>query len=87
MEEFLKKIGIKDEGHKSDDGCLVVDIKDEDTFFKYESLLDNSSLVDLDEDSSNVTYESITKQYESEKFLITLIGDDSDTYKITVKNL
>lgn len=85
MEDFIKELGIDKKGNYSDDGCYVIDL-DEKEFFSCESRLDNSDLIDLDEDSSNVTYEAITKQYDSDEYLITLIGDlEGNTYRLACK--
>ena len=85
MEDFLKEIGISKFGNYSDDGNYVVDL-DEKMFFRYESILDKCDLIDLDEDSSNITYEAITKQYDSDDYILTLIGDlEGETYRLTIK--
>ena len=87
MEDFLKEIGIDEQGNYSDDGCYIIDL-DEKNFFRYESILDKSELIDLDEDSSNITYEAITKQYDSDNYLITLIGDlEGNTYRLSCKQI
>ena len=84
---FIRELGIDIEGNVLDDGCYVIDLS-EKQFFSCESILDNSDLVELDEDSSNITYESITKQYTSDKYLLTLIGDlEGDTYGLTCKDI
>ena len=84
---FISELGIDIEGNISDDGCYVIDLS-EKQFFSCESILDNSDLVELDEDSSNITYESITKQYSSDKYLLTLVGDlEGDTYRLTCKDI
>ena len=84
---FISELGIDIEGNVVDDGCYVIDLS-EKQFFSCESILDNSDLVELDEDSSNITYESITKQDTSDKYLLTLIGDlEGDTYRLTCKDI
>lgn len=84
---FISELGIDIEGNISDDGCYVIDLS-EKQFFSCESILDNSDLVELDENSSNITYESITKQYSSDKYLLTLIGDlEGNTYRLTCKDI
>ena len=84
---FISELGIDIEGNVSDDVCYVIDLS-EKQFFSCESILDNSDLVELDEDSSNITYESITKQYTSDKYLLTLIGDlEGGTYRLTCKDI
>lgn len=87
MEEFLKQLNINDKYNIDDDGSAVIDL-DEKQFFRYESLLDKSIFVELDEDSSNISYETITKQYYNEEFILTLIGDlEGDTYRLVVKSI
>lgn len=84
---FISELGIDIEGNILDDDCYVIDLS-EKQFFSCESILDNSDLVELDEYSSNITYESITKQYSSDKYLLTLIGDlEGDTYRLTCKDI
>ena len=84
---FISKLGIDIEGNMADDGCYIIDLN-EKQFFSCESILDNSDLVELDEDSSNITYESITKEYISDDYLLTLIGDlEGDTYRLTCKDI
>lgn len=84
MEDFLKQLGITQKGNYSDDGCYVLDL-DEKTFFKYESILDKSDLVDLDDEFSNISYETISKIYESDYYEIALIADEYDNYRLSIK--
>lgn len=86
MEEILKQIGIKKEPEKIENGYLAISINDSDEYAIYYSLLENSDLVDIDDDSSTLTYESSSIQYDGDGFIITLIGDfEADTYKLTIK--
>lgn len=85
MEEFLRKLGITKKGSTTPEGLYVIDLT-EDEWAKYFSKLDRSNLVDEDEDSSNLGYESSVNQFENEDYIITLIGDlDEEKYKLTIK--
>lgn len=86
MEEFLREIGINNELIKTDDGNYKIDIPDSNEFAKIYSKLDKSLLVDEDEESSQVTVDTISIQYLGDKYTITLLGDlDADTYSLTIK--
>ena len=60
MEELLQQIGIKETPNESNDGTYVIDIKDSNEYGVYYSKLDRSSLLDEDEESSNVTIDGST---------------------------
>lgn len=90
MENFLKKLGIDYKGTRASDGCYIIDL-DEDQWARCYSILDDSNLVEQDYDSSNISYDASTIQYESDDYIITLIGDygdinTSDTFRLTIKN-
>ena len=88
MKEFLKQIGITDEGHETTDGNSVVDLKDSDHFNKVFSKLDKSELVDENEDSSVVNVNITNILYIGDEYAINLVADfDQDTYKIVVTPL
>ncbi len=85
MKEFLKELGIQ--GNPVESGkTLVLDIEGSDNYGRVYSKLDRSDLVEEDSESSNVTLDSSTINFESEKYLITLIADfNGDKYKLTIK--
>lgn len=85
MKEFLKELGIQ--GNPVESGkTLVLDIEGSDNYGRVYSKLDRSDLVEEDSESSNVTLDSSTINFESEKYLITLIADfNDDKYKLTIK--
>lgn len=83
MKEFLKNIGILESGNISDDGCYVIDFKNDIEWSKAYSRLDKSSEVEEDEDSTNVTMESSTVQFINDTYTITMKADfESDTYQL-----
>lgn len=87
MEDFLKKLGIDAKPNKSGN-LYVVDITDSDEYGKIYSRLDKSDLVDEVADSSQMTYENASIQFESDDYLITLLADfEADNYKMTIKEL
>lgn len=96
--KFLKELGIDEiidlEENLDEDvettkqGISVIQINDSEDFGKVMSKLDNSDLVRQDDESSNISEDSISIQYASKEFLITLLGDlDGDTYRMTIKEL
>jgi hypothetical protein len=87
MKDFLKKLGIDGEPIKSGN-LYVIDITDSDEYGKIYSRLDKSDLVEEVADSSQMTYENASIQFESDDYLITLLADfEADNYKITIKEL
>ena len=97
-EKFLKKLGIDevidiDENLDEDvettkQGISVIQIDSSEDFGKVMSKLDASDLVRQDDESSNISEDSVSIQYASKDFLITLLGDlEGDTYRMTIKEL
>ena len=86
MEEFLNEIGIQGRLNITDDNTGVLEILGSDNYGRVYSRLDKSNLVEEDEDSSQMTAETASIQYESEKYLITLLANfDTDEYKLVIK--
>ena len=86
MEEFLNEIGIQGKLNITDDNTGVLEILGSDNYGRVYSRLDKSNLVEEDEDSSQMTAETASIQYESEKYLITLLANfDTDEYKLVIK--
>lgn len=86
MEEFLKKLGIRDKGVFAPDGSYVIDISDSDAYGKYVSILDKSDVVEEDTESSQITSGPSSIQYVSEEYTVTLLADfDADTYKLIIR--
>lgn len=85
MEEFLREIGITYKGKRNPNGLYVIEL-DENQWSRCLSSLERSYLVDEDEDSSNVSYESSAQIFDSDSYILTLIADlNSGVYKLTVK--
>lgn len=86
MEEFLREIGIEQEVEETDDGKLIIEIEDSDEYGRIFSKLDKSDLVDEDQESSQITLDTSSIQFESDEYLITLLANfDTDEYKLTIK--
>ena len=88
MKEFLKELGITDNGEYSKDNSYVIDIDDSDTYGKYYSKLDKSDLVDEIDDNSLLTLHNSSINFEGDNYLITLIADfEQDLYKLVCKEI
>lgn len=88
MEEFLKRLGITDEGLLSDDGTYVIEIPDSNKYAKYYSILERTDIVEEDESSSQLTSSASSIQYSNELYTITLMSDfDEDIYRLTIKEI
>ena len=88
MEEFLKQIGITEEGHETTDGNYVVDLDDSDHFNKIFSKLDKSDLVEENEDSSVVNVNITNILYIGDEYAVNLVADfNEDAYKLVVTPL
>jgi hypothetical protein len=88
MEEFLKQLGIDGKLNKSSKNVYVLDIDNSDEYGKIYSKLDKSDLVTEVDDSSQITYDTASIQFESDEFMITLLADfENDTYKMTIKEI
>lgn len=87
MEELLKEIGI-DKPISTQDGKAVVDIDDERDYGRIYTLLDRSDLVEEDEESSMITMDSSSIQYDNDDYVLTLIADfNLDEYKLVIKEV
>lgn len=87
MEELLRKLGIVDKPTEKEDS-YIIDIQDSDEYARYYSKLDKSDLLEEDDESSQVTLENSSIQYETTdgKFSLTLLADfDGDVYTLVIK--
>lgn len=86
MEEFLKELGITNKITSKELNKLVIDIEDSDEYGRIYSKLDKNDLVTEDQDSSQVTFDTSSIQFESDDYLITLLADfENDKYTLTIK--
>ena len=80
--EFLKSIGITEPGEFTKNGAYVVDIRDYDEYSKYFSILNNSSLEEV-QDTAQITIHTTNVTFASDKYQIVLQADlDEDMYKL-----
>ena len=87
MRNFLKELGIEAVGYFSDNNNYIVDIENSDDFNKVFSKLDNSDLLEEDEDLSVVNVNASNIMYFSDDYTINLIADyDEDKYKLVISN-
>lgn len=88
MNEFLKKLGINKTAVKGGGNIYTVDIENSDEYGRIYSKLDKSDQVEEIPDSSQMTYETASIQFENDEYLITLLADfEEDTYKMTIKEI
>ena len=88
MEDFLNELGIQGDFYDSKDGSKIMDIKDSNEYGKIYSKLDKTDLVYELEDSSQITLDNSSIQYQSDNYVITLIADFSqDIYKLTIREI
>lgn len=85
MNEFLKSIGITQEGSYENDSKYVVELVDSNEYSKAYSILDKSDKVDLDTDLTLVSNKMSELTYLSDEYDIKLIANFADDiYKIIV---
>lgn len=84
MEEFLKNLGITAKGEYTKNGVYVIDIKDYDEYSKYFSLLEKSSLEEV-QDTAQITIHTTNVTFVSDDYQLVLQADlDEDMYKLVV---
>ena len=87
MEELLKTLGITDTPVKNGK-VYNIDIANSDEYGKIYSKLDRMDDLEEVTDSSQMTYESASIQFENDELLVTLLADfEEDLYKMTIKEL
>lgn len=86
MKEFLKQLGIENDGYLSDDDEYIIEIEESNEYSKIFSKLDNNELIkEIDDDSvfdlnNNVLY------FESEDYYIELDADlENDEYFLKIR--
>lgn len=85
MDEFIKSLGITDDGHYESDNKYVIDIEDSNKYSKIYSILDKSDKVDLDTDLTLVSSKVSELTYLSDDYDIKLIANfTDDVYKVIV---
>ena len=88
MKDLLRQIGISNVGHYAEDGSYVIDIDDSNKWGVIYSKLDNSDLIELQEESSLLTSDNASQIYLSDDYQLALIADfNNDLYKLVVSEL
>lgn len=88
MKDFLKELGIEAVGHYAEDGSYVVDIDNSNKWGVIYSKLDNSDLVELQDESSLLTSDDASQIYLSDDYQLALIADfNNDQYKLVVSEI
>lgn len=88
MKELLRQLGINAVGNYTDDGSYVIDIDNSDKWGVYYSKLDNSDLLELQEESSLLTADNASQIYFSDEYQLALVADfDNEIYKLVISEL
>lgn len=86
MKEFLKQIGIENEGYLSDDDEYIIEIDESNEYSKIFSKLDNSDLIHEIDDDSVFDLNNNTLYFESEYYDIELNADlENDEYSLKIR--
>lgn len=84
MEELLKQLQIDGKLNKTSAG-YILNIENSNEFSKIYSKLENSDLVEEIFENSQVTPDTVSIQYRSDDYLLTLLGDlAGDSYTLTL---
>ena len=86
MKEFLRSLGITQQGNTDDDGNYVIDLESDKEFNKIFSILDKSEELDENDEMSVANIEVSNIMYESDDFTINLIADFAQNiYKLVIQ--
>lgn len=84
MQELLKQLQIDGKLNKTSAG-YILNIENSNEFSKIYSKLENSDLVEEIFENSQVTPDTVSIQYRSDDYLLTLLGDlAGDSYTLTL---
>ena len=88
MKNFLKDIGITNEGYFDENGNYVIDLESSDDYNKTYSKLSKNDSLEEDGESSNIDLAKSTILFYSEDFELELIANfEEDTYNLVVTEL
>lgn len=86
MDEFLKKLGITEQGEYTDDGNYFIDLDNDNVYAKVYSILDKSNELEEDEEASQLTADNSSIQYVGEDYTVTLLVDyEADKYALVCR--
>lgn len=88
MKDILKKIGITEAGHFSEDDNYIIDFENSNQFNKAFSRLEKSDLVEENEDSSVIDLNVSNVLYVNDDYSFNLIAEfEQDVYRLVVSEL
>ena len=88
MKELLSKLGINKTGEYAEDGSYVIEIEDSNKWGVIYSKLDNSDLVELQDESSLLTADEASLIYFSDGYQLALIADfENELYRLVVSEM
>lgn len=84
MKQFAEELGIKIEGRMEGDK-YVIELANSDEYSKMYTLLDNSKLVDIDEEATLLTDKVGELLFLGDEFDVKLVGNFSnDLYRVVI---
>lgn len=90
IKDYLRELGITQEGTISEDDSYVIDLSSSDEYGKVYSRLERSDDLEILQDNQVVTEEGSSLIYESESqpYLLNLIADfDSNRYQLIINEI
>ena len=88
LEELLNDLRIGSRGSYSQDGNYVINIANSDMWGAFYQRLENSDLLDADEESSLLTEDEASLMYTNDDFVLTLMADfNENIYKLVIKEV
>lgn len=85
MKEFLRELGITQQGEYTEDNNYVIDLENSNEFNRVYGKLDSSDRIEENEDASVVNLDVTNIIYFCDEFAINLIADfTQNEYKIVV---
>lgn len=84
MKEFAKELGITIEG-KLEGDKYIIELSNSDEYSRMYTLLDNSKLVDIDEEATLLTEKVGELLFLGDEFDVKLVGNFSnDLYRVVI---
>ncbi len=88
LRQLLHELNINEQPVQGKNNTWIIEIEDSNEYGIYYSKLEKSTILEQDEESSNVTIDGSTIQYYADKYnaLVVLLADWSeDTYRLAIK--
>ena len=88
MKNFLKDIGITNDGYFNDNSDYIIDLESSDEYNKVYSKLSKADNLEEDGEESKIDLDTSNILFYSEDFELNLIANfDEDTYQLIITEL